>query len=331
MKYRFIWMTLGGLFLAFILFFIVQISGLMRAGQLPGVGGDSVDETGIAMPGKIGRNPASFNNISEFASETGRKMRVSGKADAGSVVVLLNRGERLRQIKTNADGDWGVTLDIDGQAMAIEALMFTGEGEVNIRSDETIFRIPVPRGAAIAAANYTAPALVIICSSGGTSRIIQSPFGKSPTTGPLSLGAIDYDDAGGVIFSGSASAEGRVRIYLGGSAIGETGVQADGRWNFTAGKMLPLGEYDVWAELIRPDEERVRLGVVFERLPALPQTESDDGSLSVKFEPLRWQVRRSLVGGGSQSTVIFAPQGQLDPESLIEPTPPQDGDVQAEP
>jgi len=318
MKYRFIWLTFGGLIVAFLLFFIVQISGLTRAGQLPVFGGDSLDETTAISPDKIGRQPASFQNISEFASDAGRKMRLSGKADPGSVVVLLNRGERLRQIKTNADGDWGVTLDIDGQAMAIEALMFTGEGEVNIRSDETIFRIPIPSGPTIAAANYTAPALVIICSSGGPSRVIQSPFGQSPTTGPLSLGAIDYDDAGGVIFSGSASAEGRVRLYLGEAAIGETGVQADGRWNFTAGNMLPLGEYDVWAELIRPDEDRVRLGVLFERLPASPQIDSDNGSLSVKFEPLRWQVRRSLIGGGLQSTVIFAPQGQIEPRPVAQ-------------
>jgi len=241
MKFRYIWMTLGGFLIAFILFFIVQIAGLTRTGQIPGVGGDST-ETGPAIdPDKIGRRPASFQNISEFASGTKRKMRLSGIADPGSVVVLLNRGERLRQIKTNSDGNWGVTLDVSGAAMAIEALMFTGEDEVNIRSNETIFRIPVPSGANIASKNYTAPALIIICSSGGPSRVVQSPFGQSPTAGPLTLGAIDYDDSGGVIFSGAASEDGRVRLYLGEAAIGETGVQPDGRWNFTAGKMLPLG------------------------------------------------------------------------------------------
>lgn len=317
MKYRFIWMTLGGLLIAFALFLVVQITGLTRAGQLPGVGGDTADATPTLDPDKIGMQPASFQNVSEFSTGTSRKMRLSGTADPGSVVLLLNRGERLRQIKTDAAGNWGVTLDIDGQAMAIEALMFTGQNEVNIRSDETIFRIPVPRGEGVASANYTAPALVMICSSGGSTRIIQSPFGKSPTTGPLSLGAIDYDDAGGVIFSGAASVEGRVRLYLGDQAIGETSVQADGRWNFTAGKMLPLGEYDVWAELNRPNEESVRIGVVFERLPVLPQAAGDDGSLSVSFEPFRWQLRRSLVGGGSQSTVVFSPQGQI--EAIIAP------------
>lgn len=316
MKFRYILMTIGGFLIAFVLFLIVQIAGLMQTGQIPGLGADREKSTAAINPDKVGRQPASFQNISEFTSGTNRKMRLSGTADPGSVVVLLDRGERLRQIKTNADGNWGVTIDVSRAAMAIEALMFTGNDEINIRSDEIIFRIPVPDGAAVASGNYTTPALIIICSSGGPSRIVQSPFGQSPTTGPLSLGAIDYDDAGGVIFSGSASEEGRVRLYLGESAIGETGVGADGRWNFTAGKMLPLGEYDVWAELIRPNDIRVRIGVLFERLPALPQINGDDGSLNVKFEPFRWQVRRSLVGGGTQSTVIFAPQGKIEPLSL---------------
>jgi len=144
MKHRFIWMTLGGLLIAFALFFTIQIIGLTRAGQLPGVGGDTADLSLISNPDKIGMQPATFQNVSEFTTGTSRKMRLSGTADPGSVVMLLNRGARLRQIKTDREGNWGVTLDIDGQAMAIEALMFTGQDEVNIRSNETVFRIPVP-------------------------------------------------------------------------------------------------------------------------------------------------------------------------------------------
>ncbi|MEP1229133.1 MAG: hypothetical protein ABJG88_00510 [Litorimonas sp.] len=313
MKSRYIWMALGGLFIAFILFFLIQIAGVMRSGQLLGVGGRPQNDNAEQQVDRIAMQPVSFENISEFLSGDNRKMRLSGRAEPDSVIVLLNRGERMRQIKTNAEGAWGVTLDIDGQAMAIEALMFTGQDQVSIRSDETIFRIPTPRDETIASANYITPALIIICNSGGPSRVIQSPFGQSPTQGPLGFNAIDYDDAGGVILSGTTSVNGRVRLYLGEQVIGETGVRADGRWTFTAGKILPLGEYNVWAELNPVNGQSVRIGVVFERLPPLPQTVGDDGSISVSFEPLRWQIRRSLLGGGSQSTVIFAPNGQVAP------------------
>ena len=120
------------------------------------------------------------------------------------------------------------------------------------------------------------------------------------------MGPIDYDDAGGVIFSGTTSEAGRVRLYAGEAAIGETRVGAGGRWNFIAGRMLPMGEYDVRAELIRPDAERVQVTVPFERLPPV---EMDQANIPrVRFEPFRWQIRRALLGGGAQNTVIFAPR-----------------------
>lgn len=311
MKNRYIWMAFGGFLIAIFLYFFIQLLSLTRTGQFPGLKSNRADISSARGLDKTGMQPVVFQNISEFSTENNRKMRLIGTADPNSVVLLLNRGARMRQIKVNPDGSWGVTLDIDGQAMAIEALMFSSPESAGIRSDEIIFSIPVPKVQDKSAVNYAAPALVMIGRSGGASRVIQSPFGQFPAQGSLVLSAVDYDDAGGVIFSGSASNEGRVRIYLNESAIGETGVQSDGNWTFTAGKLLPLGEYNIWAELIRPNETRERIGLVFERLPSMPQAVSDEGSLSVKFEPFRWQVRRNLVGGGSQSTVIFDPRGQI--------------------
>jgi hypothetical protein len=70
---------------------------------------------------------------------------------------------------------------------------------------------------------------------------------------------------------------------------------------------MPLGEYEVRAELLDGVGNPV-VSVPFERLAPMPQSESDDGSLSVSFSSYRWQIRRSLIGGGAQSTVIFAPE-----------------------
>jgi len=150
---------------------------------------------------------------------------------------------------------------------------------------------------------------------GGPSRIVQSPFGGSPTSGPLTMGPIDYDDSGGVILSGTTEAEGRVRIYAGGEAFGETRVGAGGRWNFIAGNLLPRGEYPLSAELIDSQGVKARVSVPF---ALLPPSESDAQSTSslpeVKYEPFRWQVRRTLIGGGHQTTAIFAP---IEAEALI--------------
>ena len=222
-------------------------------------------------------------------------------------MALLNRGEGLQQVQSDDSGQWVVTVTIDERPMVIEASMSVGEDAINIRAEETIFRIPVPDTPSVPAAEFITPALIMVSAPGSPTRIIQSPFGGSPTTGELTIGAIDYDDAGGVIFSGTTSEAGRIRLYAGGQAIGETRIGLGGRWNFIAGNMLPFGEYVVRAELLRTNAERVAVSVPFERLPPLGPSQGGEGALSVKFEPYRWQVRRTLIGGGAQSTVIFAP------------------------
>jgi len=314
MKPRIIWMMIGGLAIALALFLIVQYAG-NRAAQ---TGGQPTPiETG-EPPEQRGLTPISFINVSEFMGNSGTMMRLTGAAEPGSIVVLRNRGERLRQIKVNDAGEWALTLSSEGQAMVIEAEMLAGEGTIDMRAEETIFRIPVPKSPDVAAAEFISPALIMVSAPGSPSRIVQSPFGGSPTNGPLTMGAVDYDDTGGVIFSGTTAQSGRIRLYAGNAAIGETRIGAEGRWNFIAGNMLPFGEYIIRAELIQPGRERIGISVPFERLQPLKVPDDNEGALSVKYEPYRWQLRRTLIGGGTQSTVIFAPDVRIPDEALNE-------------
>ncbi|WP_409432223.1 hypothetical protein ACJ3XI_08360 [Litorimonas sp. RW-G-Af-16] len=317
MKPRIIWMIIGGLAIAIALYLIVQSNHLRQE--------FSVSDSAITSPAAStmsdrteakGLVPISFASVSEFMEGPFRKLTLSGVAEPSSVIVLQNRGDRLRQIKVTEEGAWNVTLDIDGQAMVIEALMYMDDETVNVRAEEMIFRIPVPKSPDVAATEFTSDALIMVSAPGSPTRIIQSPFGGSPTNEALTIGAVDYDDAGGVIFSGTTSVPGRIRLYAGNAAIGETRIGAEGRWNFIAGKMLPFGEYIIRAELIQPNAERLGISVPFERLPPLRPAQGGEGALSVTFEPYRWQVRRSLIGGGTQSTVIFAPNVIIPEEDL---------------
>jgi len=250
---------------------------------------DSPIQNEITTESVIGVRPASFEQVSEFTVGTRQMLRMSGYAEPDSVIVISNRGERLRQIRADNLGQWSVTLDADTGPMALEAQVYTDERTPSIRSEETIFRLPVPQSDEVAAANYTTAALIMLTAPGRPSRVVQSPFGGVPTSGPLSLSVIDYDFTGGVIITGTSSVPGRIRIYAQNSVIGETGVGVSGRWNYIA-------------------DGRRSISVPFNYLPPLRDDQANSsGALSVNFEPLQWQVRRTLVGGGGQSTVIFSP------------------------
>jgi len=308
MRFRLIWMILIGLGLALILLFIVQLTSL--ASRTPLLPGDDVTSNPQTQAESdvvdTGLTPVFFRTISEYGLTDAMKLRINGTSEPNAVLTLLNENTRMRQFKSDETGNWDVVIDISSdQSLALEVVMFV-EGDLSVRGDETIYRLPVPPQTD--ETNFKAPALIMVSAPGGPSRIVQSPFGGSPTTGPLSMGPIDYDDSGGVILSGTTASEGRVRIYAGGEAFGETRVGAGGRWNFIAGNLLPRGEYPISAELMGPDGIQAKVSVPFERLPPSRNENKTASDLpDVKYEPFRWQVRRSLVGGGHQTTAIFAP------------------------
>ncbi len=309
MKSRLFWMIATGMALAFLLLVAVQATSFFSRAS----GEDSQEAVVTETTVETGFVPVIFRTISEYGTGFDTQLRLSGTSEPEAVLILLNQNERLRQIRADEEGTWNVDIRVDpSETMVLEIVMFV-EGGLNVRGDETVFRIPVPPSETADDGVESQAALIMVCAPGGPTRIVQTPFGGSPTDGPLTMGPIDYDDSGGVIFSGTTEEEGRVRIFAGPQAIGETRVGAGGRWNFIAGNMLPMGEYEIAAELIKSDGVKARVSVPFERLA--PSKNTEVSSLpDIRYEPFRWQVRRQLLGGGAQYTAIFAPQ---DAEAII--------------
>lgn len=304
-RHRIIGMVGGGTVLALILFGAVSLSGDESR---------SLDEAAAASESLAASlTPVTFTQISEVGDSAQPTLRLSGIAEPGAMIALLDRGETVRQVRSTPQGVWSATLDITGPGMAVEAILFDGDdldadpnetsGLTSIRGTETIFRIQQPGDLYV-----DQPALIMVGSPGSPTRLVQSPFDGIPTVGPLSVSVVDYDDNGGVIISGFSEEQGRVRLYASNAAIGETRVGADGRWTYIASSVMPVGEYMIRAELLTDGQSNPVVAVPFERLAPLPDTGSDDGALSVAFSSYRWQVRRTLVGGGTQNAIIFAPE-----------------------
>lgn len=296
---RFLWIILVALFLSLGFYAALWFSDRAKATKTM-----IASQAELAEDEMIGIQPASFQQISEFTEGGMQRLRLSGGGQAGAVVVLTNRGERLRQIPVNDLGQWGVTLNVEDAPMVLEAQLYQSEAAIAIRSEETIFRLPVPTGEEARDANYKTKALILLTSPGIPSRLIQSPFGDIPTSGPLSLALIDYDFAGGVIITGTSTVPGRIRIYAQDAVIGDIAIGVSGRWSYIAGRMLPRG-VDIRVELIaapgipNAPEAPVSLAVPYDFLPPLREEDTDgSGSLSVNRDPLQWQVRRTLIGGG---------------------------------
>jgi hypothetical protein len=125
------------------------------------------------------------------------------------------------------------------------------------------------------------------------------------------MSVLDYDDSGGVIFSGTTDEAGLVKVYAGEILVGETRVGAGGRWNFIAGNLLPVGKYYISSELVQDEVVAARIDVPFVRMA--PSTEKETAGLpAVVYDLESWQISRPLLGGGIQHTVIFASEQKVE-------------------
>lgn len=244
---------------------------------------------------------------------------MAGTSQPNVMLILSQSGQRLGEVKADDAGNWTAILPINPrETQAINLIMVLEDG-TRMRSDETLFRIPktgerlpaqsgpIDTAIVVPSAPFEAPTLILLTTPGGPSRVIKSPFGGMPISGPLSLGPIDYDDSGGAVFRGRSASGGRVRIYANEKVIGDASVQADGQWFYMIAETLPRGSYDVAVALMDGTQETARITVPFEKM-APTRDDQAGGGLYVSFEPKRWQVRRDLLGGGAQYTALFAPE-----------------------
>ncbi len=294
-------MLVTGLILALGLFVALQISQNYR----PTENANNGENTASDVPDPNATvDPVIFQSVSEQAG----RLRITGTSAPNVEIGVENDGTQLLSVNANGEGEWKAEFAVNRtDNLAIDLVVNVREG-ANIRSDEKLFRIAPPPKDESGDANEI-PALLMITAPGGPTRVFQSPFRGLPTNGGLSLGPIDYDDSGGVIFSGVSETSGRVRIFANNVAVGEIRVAQNGRWFFIAADTLPLGSYDIRTDLFVDGEVVASVTVPFER----KSSQANDAlALDVKFEPFMWQVRRKLLGGGYQYTAIFAPE-ESDP------------------
>lgn len=237
--------------------------------------------------------PASIQTV----NETDDKFILTGVGVSGSGITLLEDDAVLAASRLGADGNWVLSLRASDvkEAVKLDLLMSTPAGH-QVRSDQSLFIVK----------QEGAKSLVLLTSPGEPSRVLQTPYGGFPTSKGFELEAIDYDNSGGVIFSGSSLQAAKVRIYANDNLVGESRVDRNGRWSLIFGSIMPLGEYNISAECVPEDgSEPRKITLPFSRIEPLFEDESSP-ALVVRQEDDRIQLARALYGGGYQFTVVYS-------------------------
>lgn len=239
---------------------------------------------------------------------------IAGRAEPGATVTLKSNGNAIATIQADNRGEWVIVLDeplAPGDIeLSLSAVSPSGE---SVDSIQTV-SVSVPR-------QETGQALVVLSEPGRASRVLQGP-GVPSDAGSLVLEAVDYDEDGNVIISGSADAGAIVRIYLNGSPIGDAPADRDGNWELRPGGSVAPGTYNMRIDqLDDAGQVTARVEVPFERgVPEEVRAALANGKIVIQPGNNLWNIARQIYGSGYRYTVIYqANRDQIRDPDLIYP------------
>ncbi|WP_198286573.1 Ig-like domain-containing protein, partial [Pseudomonas chlororaphis] len=156
------------------------------------------------------------------------KPAISGKAEAGSTVVIMDKGQEIGRAQANEAGEWTFTpatpLANGGHDLSVKAI--DAAGNASEPSDNFDFNV-------IAGGAPAMPAITAVKDDIGS---IQGNLQKNAVT----------DDSKPTI-EGTAEAGATVSIYSNGNLLGTTVADAAGQWSFTPETELTDGLHNLTA------------------------------------------------------------------------------------
>lgn len=165
-----------------------------------------------------------------------------------------------------------------------------------------------------------APAVRSFPEKGATSDgKAQALTGDAPG-GSVALDTVDYDDKGGVVFSGRAKPGDQVQVYVDNKLVGSADAGADGRWTLNPAQRVEPGEHDIRVDKVtKAGKVLARIELPFVR--AKPFSGLPDQTLVI-IQPGNnlWRIASRVYGDGLRYTDIFqANADQIRNPDLIYP------------
>ncbi len=283
---------------------------------------------------------------------------IAGRAAPGSEVLLLEDGRELGRARADARGEW-VILPADPLRPGTRQFSLVARlgGEEIAGPDTVVVVVPEPaiaeaprpeaprleadatpsprrdappretdartdaRAEAPAEPRRTEPAqpLVVLLPAAQTPpRLLQGPA-SAPQPG-LSLGQVDYDDAGAIRFAGTAAPGSIVRVYGNDEHAGDATVDGQGRWALAPQDQVAVGRHRLRLDqLATVGAVAARIEVPFQR-DQLPEGAVPEGRVVVQPGNNLWRLARATYGRGVRFTVIYeANRDQIRNPTLIFP------------
>ncbi|MDO8289584.1 MAG: Ig-like domain-containing protein [Parvibaculum sp.] len=238
----------------------------------------------------------------------------AGRALPDAKVEVLANGDVVSIANADANGEWVAVLDkpLAPGEYQITLRATNPDGSVKLSTQSVAVSVP---------SQGDKPALVVLSEAGKASRVLQGP-GVPADAGNLVLESVDYDENGNLIIAGKSDAGARVRVYVGGNAVGDTTTNDAGKWELRPTVAIAPGQYTMRIDQLDEAGKVVaRIELPFERgEPGAVISALKKGQVVIQPGNNLWGIARQLYGSGFSYTVIYeANKDQIRDPDLIYP------------
>ena len=225
---------------------------------------------------------------------------IAGRAAPGSMVAVKWNGAVVGTTKASADGSFAIVPD---KPLAAG----TGALTLEATKDGKTFQAP---GSVVVSVEAAAPVVVAKLDPAKPTQVTQAGETSLPATS-VTLGAVDYDSQGNIVFSGKAPAGSTLRFYVDNALAGEAVTDGNGTWSFKG-----TGAVTVGTHILRADALDTK-GAVVSRAET-PFMREDVAKLAVPAGPASQPVVPASPGvAPGPVTPSAVPPGQAEAASPV--------------
>lgn len=238
---------------------------------------------------------------------------LAGRAAPETEVRIVEAGRVLATVRTNAQGEFALTLDTPLAVGEHQIHLETGDGEAVLASAQSaVVSVPMP--------GRESELLVLLEQPDAPSRVITAPKVEAPqvaaatpaappadTTSPVApaadpdapaIGAVEIE-GDQIYVAGTAAKGAKVRLYLNDAFVAEAPIGSKREFLASARQAVPVGTHVVRADVVdkagsvvaraevpfeRPDREHVAAVAASPALPGMSAAEKADSTLAANGE-----------------------------------------------
>ncbi|USG59727.1 Ig-like domain-containing protein [Sneathiella marina] len=255
---------------------------------------------------------------------------IAGRGVPNSMVTIVVGGNDTGEVKTSARGEWvfSSTKPLPSGSQTVNLIAKNPDGRELESGKLVVMNVPD----CTKPLTERAPAIAMLAPKEGNAETdgqvkllqVPAPVGDLSEAKGLSLGAVNYGDAGNLELSGKGKPGNTIQVYVNNRAVGSAVVDADGNWSMRPDHPVPAGTYKLRIDQLDPTGTVVsRVELPFQRAPASDVIlAQENGKLSAIVQPGNslWRIARRVYGEGTEYTVIYqANQDQIRNPHLIFP------------